>query len=277
MTLNSKNKCFSTFRKIGRSLGFEIFRSRSDHHYVIDYYGRSAGKHIDIRRLEPFGLLAREVIDEGRTLLYYDRLYVHYQAIEHVVRLFFPRLCSAEIGVYKGGTSKFIVKSARALGAMSIDHYGFDTFEGHHIDDVSKVDTFQKPGFFADVNYEAVGSYLQSIPEVSLYRGRVQHTAARVEHNRFHFVHLDLDIYEPTAFALDFFGQRLCAGGVIIVDDYGFSTCSGVRMAVREFIVRDRSFFCTHHLSGQAVLVKTDISNTIINEYTSDYMNSRCD
>jgi hypothetical protein len=49
-------------------------------------------------------------------------------------------------------------------------------------------------------------------------------------------LHLDMDVYEPTAFALDQFAARVVGGGVIVVDDYG--AVAGATQALDEFVGR---------------------------------------
>ncbi|MFW5652494.1 MAG: TylF/MycF/NovP-related O-methyltransferase [Planctomycetota bacterium] len=38
---------------------------------------------------------------------------------------------------------------------------------------------------------------------------------------RYRFVHIDVDVYEPTLACLEFFWPRLSPGGAIVIDDYG--------------------------------------------------------
>jgi hypothetical protein len=41
------------------------------------------------------------------------------------------------------------------------------------------------------------------------------------------------------------------------VDDYGFTTCKGVKVAVDDFVrERDGQFWAMHLLTGQAILVR---------------------
>ena len=51
---------------------------------------------------------------------------------------------------------------------------------------------------------------------------------------RFAFVHIDVDLYEPTRDALEFFYPRLNEGAVLVVDDYGFTSCPGATRAAEE-------------------------------------------
>ena len=53
---------------------------------------------------------------------------------------------------------------------------------------------------------------------------------------KFSLIHLDMDVYEPTAFVLDKLFDRLVTGGLIVIDDY--NTVEGATIAVDEFIVQ---------------------------------------
>lgn len=240
--------------------GLAVFRARPDHHYVPRLYGRTARKHVDVRRLEPFGPLAATVIAQGRTRLYYDRLYTLYQALAHVARQAGPEteVHLAEAGVYRGGTSYFIAAAARALGLAAAHLHGFDTFTGHAAADIRPGrdrPEVHRAGTFGDTSVEAVRRYLEPLGRVHLHVGRLQETCHRVGDLTFHFVHLDMDTYEPTRFALEFFARRLAPTGVMVVDDYGFATCPGIAEAVEGFL-RDRPrYYRQHLLTGQCVLV----------------------
>lgn len=71
-----------------------------------------------------------------------------------------------------------------------------------------------------------------------------------------HFMHLDVDIYESTRCALEFLDHRLVKGGVVVVDDYGFVTCPGVKRAVDEFVLDKPRYFSLQLPTGQNVLVR---------------------
>ncbi len=250
-------KSYRFLRKVFQFFRLDVFPWKPDYHYVPDFYGRTAYKHVDIRTLPVFGELATEIIQQGRTSLYFDRLYTIYQAILNVSRLpsNAPQLVFAEVGVYKGGTSKFIAGIARSL-AIPFRHYGFDTFEGHVGVDIRDIDGDHTSQLFGDTSLETVSAYLVDDPEITLFKGRFQDTCHKFEHTTFHFVHLDVDLYEPTLQALTFFADRIVQGGILIVDDYGFSTCRGIEKALQEFLVVRSDFLYIHLLSGQMILIK---------------------
>ena len=62
------------------------------------------------------------------------------------------------------------------------------------------------------------------VPELGLVHGKGNH------------VHVDVDLYEPTLASLAFFYPRMNPGGVMVCDDYGFTTCPGATKAVDEFL-----------------------------------------
>ncbi len=243
---------------IFRLIGIDAFFRKPDHHYVPDYFGKSAHKQRDIRTLPIFGELAGQVIHDGRCSLYYDRLLtihqilVHLNSFENTGR----EIHLAEVGVYKGGTSFFIASLAEKLD-LQVRLHCFDTFEGHAAEDINTaVEIAHTPGVFGDTSFESVKEYLAQFKNIEIYKGRFQDTSHQIKDVPTHFVHLDMDIYEPTIFALNFFDDRLVHGGVILLDDYGFETCPGIEKAVAEFIASQKHYFGTSLLSGQYMLVK---------------------
>jgi len=246
------------------SVPFEVFRRRPGYHYVPDLYGRSAYKDIDILRLPVFGDLAGDAVAGGRTLLYYDKLYTVFQAIQNLSRLSGTahRMVMADVGAYRGGGGYFMAACAEALGVQSVTLHCFDTFAGHQQDDIQpdlepSQEAGRAMGRYHDVSAHEVARYLSRFPGSVVHAGRFQETAAEVGDDHFHLAHIDINLYEPTSFALSFFDQRLVANGVLIADDYGSLTNPGVRRAVNEFLESHPGYLRFHLLTNQCVLVKT--------------------
>jgi O-methyltransferase len=254
-----RDKIKSLIKQFFAAMHVDAFYKKRDYHYVPDYFGKSAHKQQDIRNIPVFGELAHKVIQDGRASLYYDRLFTIYQILSNwAVRkgAETETLNMVEVGVYKGGTSYFIALLAERLG-LPISHFCFDTFRGHAVEDINvTLETSHRPLMFGDTSLESVRQYLFQFNNVNIYQGRIQDTAHILRDTSLHFVHLDMDIYEPTVFALHFFAERMVAGGVILLDDYGFVTCPGVEAAVREFNSSHTGYFGTALLSGQYILVK---------------------
>jgi hypothetical protein len=151
----------------------------------------------------------------------------------------------AEVGVYRGGSAAVILDASQGRHL-----HLFDTFAG-------------LPGAG---DYLKKGEYAGSVATVSktldAYKDRItlhpgifpEDSAHAVEHMRFSFVHLDMDLYEGTLGALRFFWPRMNAGGVLLSHDYPL--LSGVVRAFREFFDGQPEPFIP--LSGQQCLaVKT--------------------
>ncbi len=117
----------------------------------------------------------------------------------------------AECGVYQGSMSKFIHEHIpdRPL-------YLFDTFRGFD----SRDSNTNADDRFKDTSLEAVLSYLGKSPNIIIREGFFPHTISGLEDERFSFVMVDFDKYEPTSEALKFFYPRTNTGGFIFVHDY---------------------------------------------------------
>lgn len=59
----------------------------------------------------------------------------------------------------------------------------------------------------------------------------------------------------PTKASLDFFLPQLLPCGVVVVDEYGFTSWPGVRQAVDEFC-RERGVSLIRLTTGNAILIK---------------------
>lgn len=131
----------------------------------------------------------------------------------------------AEVGVYRGGTARIICE---AKGNRPL--HLFDTFEG--LPEPGEIDSAFRRGEYA-CSLESVRQYLKGFADVRFYKGLFPGTAEPAKLHKFSFVHLDVDLYESTMAALDFFYPRMDPGAVIISHDY--VTFPGVRAAFDQF------------------------------------------
>jgi O-methyltransferase len=155
--------------------------------------------------------------------------------------------------VWKGGTAVLLAK-------LLADHprpgrllHLFDTFGG--MPPTTPYDTYYKGGEFADTSVEAVRAKLPAAEFVRFHPGLIPATFAGLDGSRFAFAHIDLDVYRPILDACAFVYPRLAVGGVMVFDDYGWSTCPGARRAVDEFFA-GRGVRPLVLSNGQAVVFK---------------------
>lgn len=142
----------------------------------------------------------------------------------------------AEAGCYKGEFARFINEffPDRPI-------YLFDTFEGFSSKDIVKERqegyTLRNSGHFGDTSEEIV---LQKMPyrsNVIVKKGWFPDTAIGLD-EKYCFVSLDMDLYQPILAGLEYFFPRLSLGGYIFVHDcnIGNSYYRGARQALLEFI-----------------------------------------
>lgn len=142
---------------------------------------------------------------------------------------------TAECGVFKGASSYLICAANRKACDRKV-HHAFDSFAG--LSEPSAMDgSFWTTGDLA-CSLEVVRSNLAEFDEdaVSFHQGWIPDRFADVGDQGFSFVHIDVDLYEPTRDSLAFFYPRMQAGGIILCDDYGFTTCPGATAAFDEFL-----------------------------------------
>lgn len=161
---------------------------------------------------------------------------------------------TAEVGVYRGKTSYFI---CQARGRDT--HHVFDSFEG--LSDPQAEDTPQVESAFhwkrGDLTAQesVIRKNLAEFSNVEYYRGWVPERFSEVADRRFAFVHIDVDLYQPTLDTLQFFYPRLEPQGMIICDDYGFTSCPGAYRAMQEYM-RDKPETVIHLPTGQGMIIK---------------------
>lgn len=156
---------------------------------------------------------------------------------------------TAECGVYLGASSWFICNHFRSSGRT---HHGFDSFEG--LSEPTPIDgSFWQVGDLSS-REEHARELLRPF-DARLYRGWIPERFSEVVDRTFAFVHIDVDLYQPTRDSLEFFYPRMAAGGVILLDDHGLTTCAGATRAADEFMV-ERPESVVLLTTGQALILR---------------------
>jgi hypothetical protein len=202
---------------------------------------------------EAFLKLLREVERHKTTGLGPERLYVLWQVAKNVRRL---SGATAEIGAFRGGSAYFLASALRQLSNGHSDMYVIDTFEGHPASKLTEFDTFQPAGKFSDTSFERVREYLSVFPRVKVCRGEFSSVVSDLPDRAYRLVHVDTDLYQSTLDCLNYFGPRLEAGGMIVVDDYGAEKCEPVVDAVRDYLALDSNYEVWDPITEQFVMVR---------------------
>ena len=142
--------------------------------------------------------------------------------------------CVAECGVFLGEFSKEI---NRVFPGHRL--FLFDTFSGFSEKDIE----YEHENQFSELdaghfNITSEGLVLGKLPHPEMCvirKGYFPETASGLEEERFCFVTLDFDLYQPTLAGLQFFAPRMTESGVILIHDYFADGFKGVRAAVNDF------------------------------------------
>jgi O-methyltransferase len=152
-----------------------------------------------------------------------------------------------ECGCWHGHSTVAIATILAAAGFAGRFHV-FDSFEGGLSDFGPKDESpfalsaaekaEQINQFRSDLGF--VRSVTESFGFVELHPGWIPQSFAGVEPRSIRFLHVDVDMYEPTKASLEFFWDKIVKGGCIVVDDYNHAVFEGATRAVDEFL-KDKS------------------------------------
>lgn len=150
----------------------------------------------------------------------------------------------AELGVYRGQSSALLALYAEQFRRKI---YLLDTFDGfaahQHEEDMGE----GKKAAFKDATLmdaqRIVGNYADSRWIVGAFPDSV---TDEMREDKYAFVSIDCDIYDPIRAGLEFFWPRMEPGGMIFVHDYSSGHWPGATRAVDEF--------CRQHNAGGCLL-----------------------
>jgi O-methyltransferase len=160
--------------------------------------------------------------------------------------------CMAECGCYKGGSAYFMAKEN-----PDVPLHLFDSFEGlsepNNKDLHSREDHWLWERGSLVATEEEARKTLSGFDHVVFHKGWIPDRFPEVKDERFRLVHIDVDLYQPTLDSLEFFYPRMNSGGVIVLDDYGFTTCPGAYRATVEFTAKNL-IYVLHLPTGQGII-----------------------
>jgi O-methyltransferase len=168
----------------------------------------------------------------------------------------------AEVGVYKGNFAKHI-----NLYFQDKKLYLFDTFEGFKNETLSKYVDNRMAALLEEgknrTNYcinDNINVMLSGFirPDNCIVKIGFFPDSANDVLDQFCYVSLDTDLYQGTMAGLEFFWPRMVHRGVIMIHDYNYYDCPGVKKAVDEFCIKNEiGIVCLADEAGSAVLTKS--------------------
>jgi len=179
----------------------------------------------------------------------------------------------AELGVYQGQSSALLSFYAKKFNRKI---YIADTFQGFSELQFEENMGEGKKAAFKDNSLEAaravVGDYEGNRWVVGVFP---QSVTEEMREDRYAFVSIDCDIYEPIAEGLEFFWPRMVSGGMIFVHDYSSGHWPGATRAVDEFCSRNHvAGSLLPDIAGSYVLIRQgdqprDLKNVDTQQATS--------
>jgi hypothetical protein len=158
----------------------------------------------------------------------------------------------AECGCYRGLSSYILCRYIK-LADQRFDGHGYRIFDsfaglsepqpedavGEREPQAPMLKQISRRGQFA-ARLEEVRTALNSFPGVEFYPGWIPEAFPAEPGARYSFVHLDVDLYQPTRDSLEYFYPRLVPGGSIVCDDFNWP---GARKAIEDFCASVKAEF----------------------------------
>jgi O-methyltransferase len=139
----------------------------------------------------------------------------------------------AECGVYKGASAYILAKELRNAGSTKKLHL-YDSFEGLSAPASIDGGHWTKGDMLGGLD-EVQNNLREMATHIVFHKGWIPEGFDKASQDIFSFVHIDVDLHQPTVDTLKYFYPRMSRHGVILCDDYGFETCPGARKAFDDF------------------------------------------
>jgi O-methyltransferase len=190
----------------------------------------------------------------GATLVDKYRCFELWMLVEQAAKL--KNGAIIEIGVWRGGTAALIAMQAKNC-KIEDKVFACDTFTG--VVKAGPQDQTYVGGEHSDTGCSLVETFIHTtlgLDNVEILEGIFpEDTGKAVENLQFRLCHIDVDVYQSAKDISDWIWDRMVPGGIIVHDDYGFPTCTGITRYVDEqMLLEDRLVF--HNLNGHAIIIK---------------------
>jgi len=247
-------------RRLVGSMGFEIRRKRTGERFAKNMLYEADARYHALR--------ARGLTETGSPDGKTKSIEKQYNTIQFLRLVLSLDGCIAECGTFKGLGSFMFCHTLREheLGFDGKGFHIFDSFEGlsqptpeDFIEDASVGSTGQAymgAGAFQGV-LDQVRNALKEFPAIEYHKGWIPESFKGLPERQYRFVHIDVDLYQPTRDSLEYFYPRLCEGGVIVCDDYAHLQWPGARRALDEYC-DPKGIPVLSLTTGQGVIIKSD-------------------
>jgi O-methyltransferase len=221
------NPVKAAIKNIAKKYGFNILRIQP---FMLDMYP-------DYEPVYPFATYSPwntdKVFDaayvkiKDATLVDKYRCFELWRLVEQAAKLKSGAII--EIGVWRGGTTALLATQAKNCNIKD-KVFACDTFTG--VVKAGAQDQTYVGGEHADTSRGLVEKLLSEtlgLDNVEILEGIFPDDTGKVVENlQFRLCHIDVDVYQSARDIADWIWDRMIPGGIIIHDDYGFHTCTGI-------------------------------------------------
>ena len=149
-----------------------------------------------------------------------------------------------ELGVFKGtslirlATFREILESQNSRKILGFDVFGEFPKSVISDDDKEFIENFERQAGYG-IGKKELETFLKNkgFTNIELIKGDILETLPKFAKNdalKISLLHIDVDVYEPTKFALETLWDKVVRGGVVMLDDY--ATVAGATLAIDEFV-----------------------------------------
>ena len=132
-----------------------------------------------------------------------------------------------------------------------------DTFEG--IPSETITDEEKEYGVnvkhYGDV-YEEVTDRFKIFNNVKLIKGKVPDTLVKVKSDKVAYLSLDMNVAGPEIAAAEYFWDKMVVGGIMLMDDYGYSKKYTVSNRLFNEFAEERGVKVLPLATGQGIIIK---------------------
>jgi hypothetical protein len=165
-----------------------------------------------------------------------------------------------EVGCWRG-LSAYQIANYLESSRIDIHFHIFDSFEG--LSDIASVDRYAHDARDPESIRKQFACSLDKVQEnlkefgfIKYHKGWIPDRFSEVRGETFSFVHIDVDLFQPTYDSIQFFYPRLIKNGLMVFDDYGCVQFPGAKKAIDECMAKLGHPFFVALPSGQAFLIK---------------------
>lgn len=159
-----------------------------------------------------------------------------------------------ECGVYKGGFSRAVIEYIN-FKELPKNFYLIDTFEGLVPELLTETEKHLGALYKYDGVYNSVVNTFKEFSNVKVIKGIVPKILSTITTKKICYLSIDLNCVVPEIAAVNFFWDQLVEGGIIILDDYGWTNHTEQKKAFDEF-AKEKGIQILSLPTGQGLIIK---------------------